>query len=243
MRDSCDYENEMRQRDDAFEAALRGGESTTDIAAVVAAVRHAAVAVEPDDELVRLFAEGLEPVAPAGAAPADASVGRVRRMWQPLVARFAGVSLAVKLLMGSTVAVAGVTAGAAGGNLPDPAQDAVAGVVNSATIFEFPTSASERAEFGRETAETAHERGVDGATVSQRATLRERYEPVVPTRRGLERAAERTERAPTDVPGPPTQPRGQGSGPAGDDDSSWPPGRENGQGRSGEVRQDGDRRP
>jgi hypothetical protein len=163
-----------RMDDRALEALLRGGDAPDDLedlAVFIRSGRNAATPGEPHSELGRLFADGLEVDAsalrPEPARPPRRQ--RARRAVDALVARAAGAGLVAKIVLGSTVAVAGVTGAGAAGALPDPAQDAVARVVGVVSPFEFPTSADDRARFGERVSEDATDPGVRGPDVADDA--------------------------------------------------------------------------
>lgn len=95
---------------------------------------------EPRGDLVALLAHGADAAAAARSeVPAWPPVRR--RGWGRPAARV-GLSVGAKLLLGSGVAVAGVTSAAGAGMLPGPVQDGVAEVVRTMTPFELPTSQS-----------------------------------------------------------------------------------------------------
>lgn len=139
----------FRRIDDAdAERLLRGrpvdGRPGLDaVGAFVAAVadlgREAPV---PTGALATLLAEGFDPHA-APVATAEPAAGTLRRLPAALrrpAARVAGLSLAVKVLAGTGVALAGVTTAAGTGVLPDRLQDGVGGALEVVTPFEFPAS-------------------------------------------------------------------------------------------------------
>jgi hypothetical protein len=160
--------------DEALEALISGREAPEeldDLVAFVGAVRLAATPVTPDDELRRMFDEGVEAEpARVPAAPAAAGATRTARplrtrgkhMRDGLTTRLAAVSLTAKIALGSAVAVAGVTT--AGALLPDEAQvpDEVPVVVEPASQAELDPPADEDAEDGLETARAAIASGADG---------------------------------------------------------------------------------
>ncbi len=90
-----------------------------------------------------------------------------------LVTKLAGLGMAAKAGMGLTLAAASTTAAGAVGVLPAPAQHAVATVVEAATPFSFPDTASDKAGFGATVSADATGAdgapGVDGKTVSDAA--------------------------------------------------------------------------
>lgn len=99
--------------------------------------------------LARLLTEGfsideLPAPAPSGpapvASPTQRSRGMIRQTLGNRVARVAGLGLVAKLALGVGVAAASVTTAGAANVLPDPAQDAVAAVVNAATPLHMDDS-------------------------------------------------------------------------------------------------------
>lgn len=96
---------------------------------------------EPRGELALLLAHGLDP---ATTRPVDVPAWPAvpRRSWGRPAARVGRLSVAAKVLLGSVVAVAGMTSAAGAGMLPAPVQDGVAEVVRTITPFEIPSSTS-----------------------------------------------------------------------------------------------------
>jgi hypothetical protein len=99
---------------------------------------------EPRGALAALLFEGFSPEAPPTPAPDVphwAGTARARRtITGRRVGGVAGLSLAAKVLLGSGVAVAGVTSAAGAGALPPRVQDRVAVVVEALTPFQVPHS-------------------------------------------------------------------------------------------------------
>lgn len=135
--------------DAAAERLLRGrsvdGRSDLDdLAALVGALGRLedVTPPAPRGELAALLADGFDPEhppVPAADVPVwhPASSGARSGVLRP-AARVAGLSLVAKVLLGSGVAVAGVTTAAGTGTLPDPVQDRVSEVVEAVTPFEVP---------------------------------------------------------------------------------------------------------
>jgi hypothetical protein len=142
--------------------------------------------------LAMLLAEGLSTVKgdlPATAAsnvtgPASQAAGLpkwrkkkmlITELLAGLTTKLAGLGLAAKATLGLTLAAASTTAAGAVGVLPAPVQHAVASVVDSATPFTFPDSASVKADVGAEVSTDAAGAvvgrvGVDGGAVTGDAT-------------------------------------------------------------------------
>jgi hypothetical protein len=133
-------------------------------------------APRPNEELLRIFAEGLgddEPAAAAAPAPADpvassAPGGRLRRAVRGPLARLAGLSLLVKVALGGA-AVAAAAVGGAGVAGVLPGQDADARETDEPGAAE-PAELPEEAEFGRQVADDATDGGVDGRVLSEERT-------------------------------------------------------------------------
>lgn len=94
---------------------------------------------EPRGELVALLAVGFDPTAAAAGSPVPAWPPARRRSWRRPTARVARLSVAAKVLLGSVVALAGMTSAAGAGVLPTPVQNGFAEVVRTMTPFELPT--------------------------------------------------------------------------------------------------------
>ena len=112
-----------------------------------------------------------------------------------------------RVALGFGLALAGTTAAGAAGVLPDPAQRAVATVVQAATPFSFPDTADDRAGFGATVSTDATgasdgRRGVAGTAVSDAARNRAPAEPAATAPTGLDRANQTPAagRVPTSVP-------------------------------------------
>ena len=104
-----------------------------------------------------------------GARPAPAAAGRAK--WST---KLRGIGLAAKAGLGLALIAASTTAAGAAGVLPDPAQHAVATVVEAATPFSFPDAAADKARFGGTVSNDATGAsdgvpGVDGKAVSDAA--------------------------------------------------------------------------
>jgi hypothetical protein len=122
---------------------------------------------QPSEALLQIFAlgvseddaEGAPLTAPSPVADPAARAGRAPLLRRPL-AKIAGLSLFMKLVLGGA-AVAAAAVGGAGVAGVLPGQDGPA-----------PTDdveSAEEADFGREIAEDAQDGGVDGADVAERA--------------------------------------------------------------------------
>ncbi|MEX2290056.1 MAG: hypothetical protein WD794_07005 [Mycobacteriales bacterium] len=87
----------------------------------------------PTTALAALLRDGFDPASAPPAGPAVVpGPPRVRRR----LTAVAGFSLALKVLTGSGVALAGVTSAAAAGVLPGPLQDGVTSVIRTLTPFD-----------------------------------------------------------------------------------------------------------
>lgn len=89
-----------------------------------------------------------------------------------ITTKLAGLGIATKAGMGLGVAAVSVTGAGAGGVLPGPVQDAVAGVVATATPFTFPESANPKASVGAGVSADATGAadgvpGVDGKSIAE----------------------------------------------------------------------------
>jgi hypothetical protein len=122
--------------------------------------------------LALLLAEGFSP-APA-PAPAPTPAAAPAPAWTAPVRPARRSGLGARVAAGFGLALAGATAAGAAGVLPDPAQHAMATVVEVATPFTFPDTADEKADFGAKVSRDATgasdgQPGVDGRAVSDAA--------------------------------------------------------------------------
>jgi len=219
-----DYQDEMPRRhdldDDTIEALFAGrmpaGEELGSLVGFVEETRSAArgPAPVPSPQLAAVFAEGLStdkrdlPATAAsnvtGPAPQVAGLPKWRRRKMAIPQFLAGLGLAAKAALATGVAAASVTAAGAAGVLPEPAQNAVSGVVRAATPFEFPDKASDKADHGKRVSTDANDGtpGVDGQQVSDDA----KQQGADASQNGLDRANQTPAagHAPTAVPAPVT---------------------------------------
>jgi hypothetical protein len=179
--------NAPYELDDATAEAILAGRAVPadlePLARVVAMYRDTARwPVEPRGELAALLVRGaFEPAPRRGRSAAAAR--KERRTPMALLSRLAGLSIALKSIVGAAILLVGLGTAAVAGVLPDPVQDRVDSVVGSVIDREPPAPDNENAEFGDRVSEDARDGGVDGPEISEEA--RQQGE----------------QRQPTDVPG------------------------------------------
>lgn len=136
MKRSDDVPGEMTRHemdDAAAERLLRGSAAAGQepLGLLLSQLRAmGTVAPEPSAALAAMLRDGIPPA--AAVAPPVLEAARRRRR----VAAVAGMSLAVKLLAGTGVAVAAVGTAAGAGVLPEPVRDGVSSVVRTLTPFD-----------------------------------------------------------------------------------------------------------
>lgn len=149
----------------------------------------------------------------AAMAPLTRRHGRKRL--SRAAARFAGLSLAAKVALGSGVAFASVTGAGAAGVLPAPLQDAVADVVSAVTPFELSRGSQQPVP------------GVDIADLPAGQPTEERENTAVESPVGVPTGDENpTDSGSPSLPAPVQQPVPQesaGPGPAPDESVAQPP--------------------
>jgi hypothetical protein len=124
--------------DAAAERLLRGSAAAghEPLGLLVSQLRSmSSAAPQPSAALAAVLRNGFTPAASA-AAPAVPEGSR----WGRRVAGLAGMSLAVKVLVGTGVALAAVGTAAGAGMLPDPVRDRVGSVVRTLTPFELDST-------------------------------------------------------------------------------------------------------
>jgi hypothetical protein len=179
---------------DAYFSGCRGpADGFGSLAAFADDVRVATTAPAPatSPDLVRLLREGFSTEKgdlPATAAsnvtgPAGQAAGlpkwRKKKMLvsdflSSLAAKLGALGLAAKLGLGVGVAAAAVTSAGAAGVLPAPAQNVVAGAVNTVTPFHLPEGGDHHTNFGATVSADATGasdgvHGVDGQAVADAA--------------------------------------------------------------------------
>lgn len=135
-RDDAPAEMTPHEIDDAAAERLLRGAAASDqepLTALLAQMRSMSAQVpEPSPALAALLHDGFTPGASSATAPAAPVQGS---RWGRRLATAAGLSLGMKVLAGTGVALAAVGTAAGAGVLPDPVSDRVGSIVRTLTPF------------------------------------------------------------------------------------------------------------